>query len=97
MFPAVFERRRAQVNRIFESLELQRIARSPFLYVGAFEFRNKFGSRTKVGARWRGAAFFVIAILLACGTASAQTYGQRPSPPQAVEGWTPTAPQLQQA
>ena len=44
---------------------------------------------------WRGAAFFVIAILLACGTASAQTYGQRPSPPQAVEGWT--APQLQQA
>ena len=34
--------------------------------------------------------------LLVTGAASAQTSGQRPPPPQAVEGWTPTTPQVSQ-
>ena len=37
-----------------------------------------------------------IVLLVTGGVASAQTPGQRPSPPQAVEGWTPTTPQVQQ-
>lgn len=38
----------------------------------------------------------VSAILLLGGAASAQTSRQRLSPPQAVEGWTPTTPQVSQ-
>ena len=43
-----------------------------------------------------GAALSFIAVLLLSGTAFGQTTGQRPTPPIAVEGWAPTAPQNQQ-
>jgi hypothetical protein len=43
-----------------------------------------------------GAAFLVSAVVIVSGSASAQTYGQRPSPPQAVEGWAPTTPRVSQ-
>lgn len=39
-------------------------------------------------------ALLASAFVLAAAAASAQTPGQRPAPPQAVEGWTPTAPQV---
>jgi hypothetical protein len=45
---------------------------------------------------WRVAAFLVSAILLVSSPAAAETPGQRPTPPQAVEGWTPTTPQVSQ-
>lgn len=43
-----------------------------------------------------GAALSFIAVLLLSGTAFGQATGQRPTPPIAVEGWAPTAPQNQQ-
>lgn len=46
---------------------------------------------------WRGAAFLVGALFVVSGEASAQAPTERPTPPQAVEGWTPTTPQLTQS
>ena len=43
---------------------------------------------------WRGASLLVSGLLLAGGSALAQAPGERASPPQAVEGWTPTTPQV---
>jgi hypothetical protein len=44
----------------------------------------------------RGASLLVGFGLLVSGAAFAQVPGERPTPPQAVEGWTPTAPQVTQ-
>jgi hypothetical protein len=44
----------------------------------------------------RRVALLVSGILFVSGTALAQTSGQRINPPQAVEGWAPTSPQVQQ-
>lgn len=38
-------------------------------------------------------ALTVSAIVFVAGSASAQTAGERPAPPQAIQGWTPTTPQ----
>jgi hypothetical protein len=42
---------------------------------------------------WRAAAFLVCTSLFWTGVALAQTPGQRPSPPQGIDGWAPTTPQ----
>jgi hypothetical protein len=45
---------------------------------------------------WRKTAFSICAILCVSGSVSAQAPTERPSPPQAVEGWAPTTPQTSQ-
>src|SRR3954467_5763037 len=42
---------------------------------------------------WRGLPLLIAAPVVVCGPAQAQAPGERPQPPQAVQGWTPTTPQ----
>jgi hypothetical protein len=43
---------------------------------------------------WRGGTVLVAVLLFVEGSASAQNADERLPPPQAVQGWTPTAPQV---
>jgi hypothetical protein len=44
---------------------------------------------------WRGASLLVGAFVCVAGPVYAQAPGERQSPPQAVQGWTPTTPQVE--